>query len=330
MKSTSRYARGLSLVAIAALAGCASGQAMQGGPWTPTESSALRVMAARIPLQKAQPAHRAGGWLSPAAKSGQHVVYVSDFLANAVEIYPASGSNPAPIGQITDGISGPMGSFVDARGDLFTSNVTNFTVTMYPKGSLNWSLRYTGLEYPTNVTVGKDGTVYIADISGNKVFEYVKGSTRPKRIITVTTPQGVALDADNNLYVSYNTGLHGGGPGAVNEYAPHSTSGTTLAAQISWAAGDAVDGSGNLVVADQGSAQVEIFAPGASSPSRVITQGLEDPFRIAFDKTFKHLYVADPEANALFVYDYATGTLTNTITNGLTSVYGVALFPEKS
>jgi hypothetical protein len=93
--------------------------------------------------------------LSPAAKSGQHVVYVSDFLANAVEIYPASGSNPAPIGQITDGISGPMGSFVDARGDLFTSNVTNFTVTMYPKGSLNWSLRYTGLEYPTNVTVGK-------------------------------------------------------------------------------------------------------------------------------------------------------------------------------
>jgi hypothetical protein len=330
MESTSRYARALSLVALAALAACASGQSSQGGALTPAGSNALRVTAARLPFAKAQPAHRAGGWLSPAAKSGQHVIYVSDFLANVVQIYPASGSNPAPIGQITDGISGPMGSFVDSHGDLFTSNVTNYTVTMYPKGSLNWTLRYTGLEYPTSVTVGKDGTVYIADISGNKVFEYLKGSTRPKRIINVTTPQGVALDAENNLYVSYNTGQHGGGPGAVNEYAPHSTSGTTLPAQISWAAGDAIDGSGNLVVADQSTAQVEIFAPGASSPTRVITQGLQDPFRIAFDKTFKHLYVADPEANALFVYDYATGTLTNTITNGLTSVYGVALFPEKS
>jgi hypothetical protein len=329
MDST-RFPRALSLVALAAFAGCASGQSSQGVALTPAGSSDLRVMAAHLPAQKAQPEHRTGGWLSPAVTSGQHVIYVSDFLANVVQIYPTTGSNPAPIGQITDGISGPMGSFVDAHGDLFTSNTTNFTVTMYPKGSLNWTLRYTGLQYPTNVTVGGDGTVYIADISGNKVFEYAKGSTRPKRIISVTTPQGVALDAQNNLYVSYNTGAHGGGPGAVNEYAPHSTTGTTLAAQISWAAGDAIDGSGNLVVADQSTAQVEIFAPGASSPTRVITTGLEDPFRLAFDKTFKHLYVADPEASAVFVYNYATGALTKTITNSLTSVDGVSVFPEKS
>lgn len=329
MKCVLSYARGLSLVAFAALAGCATGQSTQSVALTPNGSSALRVMKVPVPVQRAQPARRAGGRLSPSA-TGQRLIYVSDDLANVVQIYPASGSNPAPIGQITDGVSGPMGSFVDGRGDLFVSNTSNFTVTMYPKGSLTWSLRYTGLQYPTNVVVGKDGTVYIADISGNKVFEYAKGSTRPKRIINVSTPQGVALDAANNLYVSYNTGAHGGGPGAVNEYAPHSTSGTTLAAQINWSAGDAIDGSGNVVVADQGTAQVEVFAPGASSPTRVISQGLEDPFRIAFNKTFKLLYVADPEANAVFVYDYASGALKETITNGLTSVDGVALFPQKS
>lgn len=328
MEATPKYARGLAVLAFAVLAGCASGQTTTpGAAWTPAGSNGLRVTAARLPVRQAQPAHRSGGWMSPAAKTGQHEIFVSDFLANVVQIYPTTGSNPAPIGQITDGISGPMGSFVDGRGDFFTSNTTNFTVTMYPKGSPTWTLRYTGLEYPTDVTVGKDGMVYISDISGNKVFEYPKGSTRPKRILSVTTPQGVALDAQNNLYVSYNTGAHGGGPGAVKEYAPHSTTGTTLAAQISWAAGDAIDGSGNLVVADQGTAQVEVFAPGASTPTRVITQGLEDPFRIAFDKTFKHLYVADAEANALFVYNYATGALTNTITNGLTSADGVAIYP---
>ena len=49
---------------------------------------------------------------------------------------------------------------------------------------------------------------------------------------------------------------------------------------------------------------------------------------IAINRTFKQLYVADPEANALFVYDYPSGTLVNTITNGLKSVYGVAVTPE--
>jgi hypothetical protein len=306
MITTRKHSRSLSLLACAALAGCASGQTTQNGALMPSGPSAL----------------------SSAAASVTKPIYVSDFLASVVLIYPPTGSNPAPIGQITDGISGPMGSFVDGRGDLFVSNVTNYTVTMYPKGSVNWSLRYTGLQYPTNVTVGRDGTVYIADLTGNKVVEYPRGSTRPKRLITVTDPQGVALDAGNNLYVSYNTGAHGGGPGAVNEYPPHSTTGTTLPAQISWSAGDAIDGSGDLVVADQGNAAVEIFSPGATSPSRVITQSLQDPFRIAFDKSFKHLYVADPSANALFVYDYSSGTLVNTITNGLKSVDGVALFPE--
>jgi DNA-binding beta-propeller fold protein YncE len=54
---------------------------------------------------------------------------------------------------------------------------------------------------------------------------------------------------------------------------------------------------------------------------------MEDPFRIAFDKTYEHLYVADPEVNALLVYDYPGGTLNKTITNGLKSVDGVAVSP---
>lgn len=330
MEKTKRIAAGLCLMAFAALAGCAGGGSAQSGAFAPPDASGLHVSAMRLPQSSAQPARRSGGRLSQAAGAAQRLVYVSDFAANVVQIYPAGGSNPAPIGQITDGISGPMGSFVDSHGDLFVSNATNYTVTMYPRGSVTWSLRYTGLQYPSDVVVGTDGTVYIADIAGGKVVEYAKGSTRPKRIIFLPAPQGVALDASNNLYVSYNTGAHGAGPGAVNEYPPHSTVGTLLPAQISWAAGDAIDGAGNLVVADQSTAEIEIFAPGASSPTRVISQGIMDPFRIAFNKTFKRLYVADPEANAVLVYDYASGSLQETLTNELTSVYGVALFPQKS
>lgn len=279
-----------------------------------------------------QPSHRAGGWLSPAAKKAKHLIYVSDFTGNAVEIYPTKGSNPNPIGKITDGISGPEGCFVDQHGNLYVANVSNDTVTMYPHGSTTWKLQYTGFAYPTNVTAGSNGKVYVADLVGEKVVEFPKGSTRSKLTIDISYPQGVAVDTKNNLYVSYNTGAHGGGPGDVNEYPPGSTNGTSLGLPIVWSAGDAIDGNGDVVVADQGSGSgndaVYVFPPGSTKPSETINQGMEDPFRIALDKPYKHLYVADPEVAKLLVYDYPSGTLIESITNGLSSVYGAAVYPE--
>ncbi|HEX4014768.1 MAG TPA: hypothetical protein VHX17_12900 [Candidatus Cybelea sp.] len=323
------------VTAVAALvvAGCASAGSPQTAPFAPATGPALERAARAVNrLGGAQPLSRPGGWLSPAAKSSKHLLYVADFTANAVEIYSASGSNQSPIGSITDGISGPEGCFVDAHGDLFVANASNQTVTMYKHGSATWSLQYTGFAYPTNVAVGANGVVYVDDLVGSKVVEFARGKTRSKRTIVVTDPQGAALDAKNNLYVSYNTGSHGGGPGTVNKYPPKSTKGTNLNLPIVWAAGDAIDSSGDVVVGDQGSgsgnAAVYVFPPGSAKPSQTITQGIEDPFRIALDKKSRHLYVADPEANELLVYDYATGTLVNTITNGLSSVYGVGVSGE--
>ncbi|HEY1883309.1 MAG TPA: hypothetical protein VGG51_09765 [Candidatus Cybelea sp.] len=321
------------LAAFWLVAGCASGGSPQGAALTPAAGTGPE-RAARVAnrLGAPQPSHRSGGWLSPAAKSGKPLIYVADFTANAIEIYSTSGSNQSPIGEITDGISGPQGCFVDAQGDLFVANASNQTVTMYKRGATTWKLQYTGFAYPTNVTVSTKGVLFVDDLVGGKVVEFARGKTRSKRTISVTDPQGAALDAKRNLYVSYNTGSHGGGPGAVNEYAPKSTKGTNLDLPIVWSAGDAVDSKADVVVADQGSgsgnAAVYVFPAGATQPSETINQGIEDPFRIALDKKNVHLYVADPEANKLFVYDYASGTLVNTITNGLSSVYGVAVSGE--
>ncbi len=324
--------KSLWIASLVLCAGCTGQQPATSGSVEPSLAGASeRAARVQAPLGAPQPAHRAGGWLTLAAKKAKHLIYVSDFINDSVEIYSAFGSNQSPIGAITDGISGPEGSFVDKHGNLFVSNASNATVTMYPHGSTTWKLQYTGFAYPTDVTVGKNGMVYVADLVGEKVVEFPKGSTRSKLTIDVTYPQGVAVDSKNNLFVSYNTGAHGGGPGDVNEYAPGSTNGQSLDLPIVWSAGDAIDGNSDVVVADQGSgsnAAVYVFPPGSTTPSETITQGLEDPFRLAFDKRFAHLYVADPEVNALLVYDYASGTLVNSITNGLKSVYGVAVSPE--
>jgi DNA-binding beta-propeller fold protein YncE len=116
----------------------------------------------------------------------------------------------------------------------------------------------------------------------------------------------------------------------VNEYAPHSKTGTKLAFTLGWATNDAFDGDGNLLVADQQGPPIaiDVFPPGASEPSQQITQGLVDPVYLAFSKQRNRLFVADPGASAVLVYDYPSGTLVETLNNGLTSVYGVAVSPE--
>jgi hypothetical protein len=275
--------------------------------------------------------HRLPGWISPDSV-GKGVIYVSSSANNAVYVYTkklGNNDNPAPIGVITDGLSAPSGSFVDKHGDLFVANDSNFTVTMYPPGSTTWKLRYTGFAYPLNVAVDPKGSVFIADFIGEKVVQFPKGSTRSKLTIPVGYPvHGVALDASGNVYVSYNTGAHGGGPGTVNEYAPGSKTGKNLNLPIGWAAGDATDGSGNLLVCDQTNAAVYVFAPGSKTPSQTISQGLEDPVNVAFDSSFKHVYVQDDEVDGVLVYDYPSGTYVTTLNNGATSIDGVAVSPE--
>ena len=330
MSSTSRLTT--AVVALALCAGCAGGNTSSSTVVPPPMKGAVeRAARSHVPMGFPQPLHRAGGWLSDAAKKSKGLIYVSDFLNNDVEIYSAAGTNQSPIGTITDGISGPEGSFVDTHGNLYVTNVTNDTVTMYPKGSTSFTLQYTGFVYPTAVTVDEKGTAYVSDLVGQKVVEFPYGNTRSKRTITIEYPQGVATDLKKDLYVAYNTGGHGGGPGTVNEYAPKATNGTNLNLPIVWAAGDAIDKQSDVVVADQGSgsnAAVYVFPPGSTTPSLTITQGLEDPFRLAFDKKFKHLYVADAESNVVQVYSYPSGTLADTISSGLKSAFGVAVSPE--
>lgn len=313
----------------ASLAVCAGCAGTAPNPTASAGSSAVSATRFQLPARPGLPALRAGGWMSPAAKHAKQLIYVSDFINNDVEIYSTTGSNP--VGEITSGIDGPEGLFVDKHHNLYVTNATNATVTMYPHGKSSPKLTYTGFAYPTVVTVGKNGMVYVGDLVGEKVVEFPKGSTRSKLTIDISYPQGVALDSSNNLYIEYNTGAHGAGPGTVDEFAPGSTNGTNLNLPIVWAAGDAIDSKNDVVTADQGSgsnAAIYVFPPGSTSPSQTITQGMEDPFRIAFDNKFTTLYVADPEVNGVLVYDYATGALTKTMATGLGSVDGVALSSE--
>ena len=128
------------------------------------------------------------GWMSPEAKRNEHLLYVGNELANAIEIYPQKGSNQQPIGAITQGIDEPDGLFVDRHGKLYVCNFRNGTITVYPRGEMMPAETLANAGHPASVVVGPDGAVYVADYEAGaygRVLKYFKGHTKPAWRIVV-------------------------------------------------------------------------------------------------------------------------------------------------
>jgi DNA-binding beta-propeller fold protein YncE len=302
----------IALAAAAVLAGCAGGSGSSPSSASPAALPALSL------------AHR--GWLSPAALT-QKLVYVSDNSANAIDIYPAGVNNPSPIGQITDGISAPLGNFVDAVGTLYVANHGNNTVTEYPKGSTTPSVTLsTDINGPISVAADSAGNVAVGEFAQQTILEFPKGSSSPSVTITLLTyPEGLTFDKSRHLFAAWNEGS----PfvGRVSKCARMRAVCVDRGIAEGQSAGLTLDAAGDIVLGDQANHAINIYAPHATQPSRSISVSGGDPIKFALDKREKKLYVADYVNNKVEIYDYATGTQFGTISNGLQSAWGVSLSP---
>lgn len=272
------------------------------------------------------------------------VLYVSDFNDNVVGIYPLNANNPNPIGEIGIGILNPTGMAVDAAHRLYVADNTNnvsiggikhppeYVMVFSPGSSSPGSTYWQDLRNPTDVAVGRDGTVYVAGFGDGYVTEYPAGNSTPSQHFL--PPSGsafaVALDAQNNLYVACTTA------NAIFEFAPGSTQGTDLGLILGGEPhGMTFDNNGNLLVAislapNSGSV-VDVFPPGQKNPSKQIG-GVFQPIMLDFDRSKRHLYVADYGSGnhdgGVFEFAYPSGTLEEKYTQGAASgAYGVAVNP---
>lgn len=92
---------------------------------------------------------------------------------------------------------------------------------------------------------------------------------------------------------------------------------------------DALDDSGNLYVSSNSDAEVQIYPPGATSPSTIITNGIDYPEGVAVDRKGT-LYVANTYGYSSSyvgtVTEYPAGQTSPSITiNGFNDPYGIAL-----
>ncbi len=264
------------------------------------------------------------GWLSQAALRPGPKLYVSDDGANALYIYNAT--NPTtPIGTITNGISSPVGNFVDANENLYVTNLGGNSVTVYPRGKTAPSKTYTtGLTEPTSIVVGDDGTVYVSEYPTSAIVEYAPNKMTPLRTLSVKSVQGVALDSSNNLYATYtnpNSGL-----GGVEKFKPNGSVGSDLGIQLGNPGDVKLDRANDVIVEDQKSDTINFYRPGLKQPYGSISTR-ETPFKLALNATEKLLYVATG-VNYLYVFDaMPNGKPVDVLTSGLQSTSGVSLNP---
>jgi hypothetical protein len=295
----------------------------------PSTALALLILAAcsSAPGVGVPPRAQASGRISPAVKKcGGSKLYVSSYRLGYVAIYCTKGRNQAPIGKITSGINGPEGASVDLKGNLYVTNTNGDTVTEYAPGGSDPSFTYSGLGSPAGVAVDAKQNVYVTSLSPPSLTVFAQKSNTVKlKITNLAFPIDVALDRAANVYVTTYTATFGNGE--IIEYSPGSTQGTNLGIVTKEPGGIALDRAGDIVTADQGLPGVLVFPPGKTQPKNTFAANTLDPDPVRFSRKEKRVYVGDAVGNAVCVYDYPSGKLVDTITDGVDGPNGLAVDP---
>jgi hypothetical protein len=232
-------------------------------------------------------------------------------------------------GEITSGVNGSDGLWVDNHGNLYVSNFNSDTVTEYAPGASSPTCTYSsGLVDPINVTTDNAGNVYVVDFYVDQNPGYIDKFAQCDNTISAqypvsSGPQGVAVDRHGDIFVSYYSN-----GGAFVEFKNGSSQPTALSATTVLPGGLILDKNGNLVAEDQ-AGSIDVIAPPYSSATPLVT-GVNGPFHDSLNRKEDLLFSANTGSNTVTVYRYPSGSLVTTLGsgNGITTAQGVADSPN--
>lgn len=216
-----------------------------------------------------------------------NLIYSGDFDNNVITYFPMKGINQSPLGQITNGLNNPERLFVDAKLNVYATNLGNSSIVAYKNGGTSPFLTITtGVSNPTGLVVDKNGTVYCANVGNDTITEYAAGKTSPSVTINLGTnaAEYLAIGPSGDLYASIL-----GGP--VMRFKPGASTGTTLNLEVGSAGAIELDKLGNILLLDENSSTLDVFPRGKTKPSKTIAVG-GYPFALAMNGGESQVYVS--------------------------------------
>jgi sugar lactone lactonase YvrE len=262
----------------------------------------------------------------PGPRYGAVVLYDNASPANAVVTAHLQGTGNGPqvifssnnIQSVLGRTNG--GAAVDASGDVFIDAGTS--VTEIPAGCASSACQITlggGLTAAAGLAVDGAGNVFVADsISINDEVDEIPFGCHSAACVSMVgpsfaVPTGAAVDGNGNVFVAdwqgsavmeILAGTGGAAAGAVNSNSTAYNLGGVF--NFNYPQGVAVDGSGNVYVADTGNSAVEeIFAAGGYTTGNFLGNEFGSPQGVAVDGS-GNVFVADYGNNA--VYEILAGT----------------------
>ena len=174
------------------------------------------------------------------------------------------------------------------------------SVAVYKAGTTRLSRSITtGIYAPVSVAIDTNDNLYAGDVSYAHpgVAVYAPGSIKPLRRLTrgLTGATEVALDPSNDVFVLNSSGISSEGPNIIEYEAGSKKVLRTITIGLSSLAAIAVDSSGTLYAANTPVSDpgwISVYAPGVSTPSYEIKDGIDGPQLVAVDGE-NDLYVAN-------------------------------------
>jgi trimeric autotransporter adhesin len=276
---------------------------------------------------------------------------ISTAAGNGLLSYGGDGGSAA-----SAQLNAPQGVAVDPSGDLFIADTNNNSIReVTPNGTIttvagsgasgsgaagNGTNQFNG---PLGMAADSNGNVYIADSQNARVVKLssagglstVAGNGTPgyggdggaATSAQLNTPSGVAVDSAGNLYIAdfSNNRIRKVTPtGTISTVAGNGNTGytgdggTATNAQIAVARGVAVDGSGNLYIADTGNNAVRRVTPAGIINTIAI---VNNPVGIATD-SLGNVYATDGSSQVYEIYPFSTPIVVTLAGNGSSGYTG--------
>lgn len=286
-----RYA--LSIAAAALLAACGGSQQIG-----QTASPQLQGDAASSRSPGSAVSHRASRPLPRYPQSSQPLLYVANDYPFSIDIFPLTGPNQPQIGSISNGVDNPWGLSLDANKSLYVANEPHGsygygTVTVYPYGSTTPSMTYSKVGRALYALADSTGHVFVSGENDHQWGHVIEFNADRKRVIAHkplgSETDGMAEDGQGNLYVAY----RGKASGSIAEFGPGLTNKRHLGIRIDQPQGLLVDRAGNIIVVESAADRIDVFSPGATTPSVTVTiSGIGNLAELAMQNSETTLWVS--------------------------------------